>query len=136
MTQSNQSNRNNRNNWNGKNEENGQRQRTEEKEKNSKKVPMWYKIQNSKDTSKNSVEFKYELDGAMEKTKVNINGDGSDEEYLKMIKEFSNYLETFEMWEKKYAARIIYQNFLRCIFGATKDLWDQINTVEENEDRD
>jgi hypothetical protein len=37
------------------------------------------------------------LDGAMEKTKVNINGDGSDEEYLKMIKEFSNYLETFEM---------------------------------------
>jgi hypothetical protein len=76
------------------------------------------------------------LDGAMERTKVNIYEDGSDEEYLKMIKEFLNYLEKFEMWEKENAARILCQNFRRCISGATKDLWDQINTIEENKDRD
>ena len=95
---------------------------------------MMYQIQNSKDAS--SVEFKYEIDGIMERTKINIYEDGNDEEYLRMIKEFQNYLETFEIWENENAARIVYRNFRRCISGATKDLWDQIIASEENEERD
>ena len=53
-----------------------------------------------------------------------------------MTKEFQNYLETFEIWENENAARIVYRNFRRCISGATKDLWDQINTINEDEERD
>ena len=94
---------------------------------------MKYQIQKSKDDS--SVEFKYEIDGIMERTKINIYEDGNDEEYLKMIKEFQNYLETFEIWENENATRIVYHNFRRCISGATEDLWDQITASEENEER-
>jgi hypothetical protein len=53
-----------------------------------------------------------------------------------MTKEFQNYLETFEIWENENAARIVYRNFRRCISGATKDLWDQINTINEDEEID
>jgi hypothetical protein len=64
----NQSNRKKRKN---RNKRNGQRnQRNEDKEQSTKKVPMMYQIQKSKDAS--SVEFKYEIDGIMERTKINI----------------------------------------------------------------
>jgi CRISPR/Cas system CSM-associated protein Csm3 (group 7 of RAMP superfamily) len=82
------------------------------------------------------VEFKYEIDGIMERTKINIYEDRNDEEYLRMIMEFQNYLETFEIWENKNVAWIVYRNFRRCISGATKDLWDQIIASKENEERD
>jgi len=129
-----QNRKNNRNHHNSRNK-NGQRnQRNEEKEQSNKKVPMKYQIRSSKDTG--SVEFKYEIDGMTERTKINIYEDGNDEEYLKMTKEFQNYLETFEIWENENAARIVYRNFRRCISGATKHLWDQINIMNEDEDRD
>jgi hypothetical protein len=51
-------------------------------------------------------------------------------------KSISHCLETFEIWENENAARIIYCNFRRCISGAAKDLWDQINTISEDEERD
>jgi len=95
---------------------------------------MKYQVQKSKDAS--SVEFKYEIDGIMERTKINMYEDGNNEEYLRMIQEFQNYLETFEIWENENAARIVYRNFRRCISGATKDLWDQIIASKENEERD
>jgi hypothetical protein len=95
---------------------------------------MKYQVQKSKDAS--SVEFKYEIDGIMEGTKINIYEDGNDEEYLRMIKEFQNYLEMFEIWENENVAWIVYRNFRRCISGATKNLWDQIIASEENEERD
>jgi len=53
-----------------------------------------------------------------------------------MIKEFQHYLETFEVWDNANAARIVYQNFRRCLSGATKDLWDELNTIAEDEERD
>jgi hypothetical protein len=34
------------------------------------------------------------VDGSVEKTKINGYDDGNDEEYLKLIKEFQNYIET------------------------------------------
>jgi hypothetical protein len=49
---------------------------------------MYYQIRNSKDT--NSVELKYtDMDGSVDKTKLNVYEDGSDEEFLKLIKEFN-----------------------------------------------
>jgi hypothetical protein len=111
--QNNQNNRNNRrNNRNGRNRNHGQRNpRTEDKEQKDKKVPMQYQTRSSKETS--SVEFKYEIDGNTEKTKLNVYKDGNDEDFLKLIKEFQNYVETYEIWnqENANAANTVYRNF-------------------------
>jgi len=85
---------------------------------------MQYQIRKMKETKE--VEFKYEIDGVTERTKISIYEDGNDKEFLKMIKELQHYLETFEVWDNANAARIINQNFQRCLSGATKDLWDEI----------
>ena len=92
MSQSN-NNRNNqkygnsRNHQNGRNKRNGQSKQNEEKEQQKdKKFPMRYQVSSSKET--NSVELKNTVDGIVEKTKLSIYEDGSDEAYLKMIKEF------------------------------------------------
>jgi hypothetical protein len=137
MSQNNRNSRNHRNGRNGRNKRNGQRnQRNEDQEQNNKKVPMRYQPpRSSKDAG--SVEFKHEIDGMAEKTKINVYEDGTDEQYLKMIKEFQNYLQTFEIWENENAGRIVYRNFRRCISGATKDLWDEISASDQTavEDR-
>jgi hypothetical protein len=51
-----------------------------------------------------------------------------------MIKEFLNYVETYGIWDEDNAARTVYWNFRRCLAGAARDLWDQINVVEEEEE--
>jgi hypothetical protein len=133
--QNNHRNRNHQNNRCGTTKSNGQRnQQNETKDPKDKKVPMRYQIQKSKET--NSVEFKYNVDGSVEKTKMNFYEDGNDEEYLKLIKEFQNYIETYGIWDEENAARTIYRNFRRCLAGAARDLWDQINVLEEDEERD
>jgi hypothetical protein len=133
MNQNNQNNRNN-NNRNGKSRQNNQNRQAEEKESMDKKAPMQYQIRKTKETKE--VEFKCEIDGVMERTKINVYEDGNDEEYLNMIKDFQNYLETFEIWANANAARIVYRNFRRCLSGAAKDLWDDLNTIAEDEERD
>jgi hypothetical protein len=99
--QNNLNNQNNgRNNRNSRNRNHGQRNpRNEDKEQKDKKVPMRYQTQSSKETS--TVEFKYEIDGNTEKTKLNVYEDGNDEEFLKMIKEFQNYVETYGIWNEE-----------------------------------
>lgn len=137
MSQQQNNHRNNKNNRNrsNKNKHNGQRnQRANDKDQTDRKVPMRYQIRNSKETS--SVEFKCEIDGAVEKTKLNDYEDGNDEEYLKMIKEFQNYVETYNIWDDDNASSMVYQNFRRCLAGSARDLWDQINVIEGNEVRD
>ena len=98
--QSNHRNRNNQNNRHGKNKPNGQRnQRNENKDPRDKKVPMRYQVRKTKETS--SVEFKYNVDGSVEKTKMNVYEDGNDEEYLKLIKDFKTTLILTEFGTKK-----------------------------------
>jgi hypothetical protein len=109
--QNNHCNCNHRNNRRGKTKSNGQRnQQNKTKDPKDKKVPMRCQIKKSKET--NSVEFKYNVDGSVEKTKMNVYEDGKDEEYLKLIKEFQNYIETYGIWDEENAARTIYRNFL------------------------
>jgi len=67
---------------------------------------MRYQIQNSKEV--NSVECKYTMDGTVEKTKLSINEDGNDEAFLKMIKEFQNYVVTYSIWDEENTARTVY----------------------------
>jgi hypothetical protein len=75
----NQNNRDNRNNRNNRNKHHGQRNPcTEDKEQKDMKVPIWYQTRSSKETS--TVEFKYEIDGNTEKTKLNVYEDSNDEE--------------------------------------------------------
>jgi len=133
MTQNNKNNSNNRNNRN-RNKKNGRKQRTEEKEQKDKKVPMKYQVSNSKEA--NSVELKNTVYGIVEKTKLSIYEDGSDEAYLKMIKEFKNYVSTYNIWDEENAARTVYSNFRRCLAGAARDLWDQINEAVDEDNRD
>jgi hypothetical protein len=131
-----QPNHRNKKNRNNKNKQNGQRNRSNNKEQwTDKKVPMRYRIRNSKDA--NSVELKYtDMDGSVDKTKLNVYEDGSDEEFLKLIKEFNNYVDTYDIWDDEHAAHTIYKNFRHCLAGAARDLWDQINVVEEDQARD
>jgi hypothetical protein len=68
--------------------------------------------------------------------KLSIYEDGSDEAYLKMIKEFKNYVSTYNIWDEENAARTVYRNFRRCLAGAARDLWDQINEAVDEDNRD
>lgn len=86
---------------------------------------MKYHVPNSKEA--NSVENT--VDGIVEKTTLSIYEDGSDEMYLKMIKEFQNYTETYDIWDQ--ATPHCVPNFRRCLAGAARDLWDQINVLED-----
>jgi hypothetical protein len=99
--------RKNQNNRNNRNRKHGQKnQNASKKEQKDKKNHMHYQIQNSKET--NSVELKYTgMDGAVDKTKLNIYKDGTDEEFLKLIKEFQNYVETYEIWNNEHATHTI-----------------------------
>jgi hypothetical protein len=138
MSQNNQrNNRNGRNNRRNRNNQNGrQNQRSNEKEQQQdKKVPMKYQIRKAKEAS--TVELKYTgIDNTVDKTRFNIFEDGNDEEYLKLIKEFQNHVNTYEIWNDEHAAYIVYKNFRRCLAGATRDLWDQILENAEEDQRD
>jgi hypothetical protein len=123
-------NRNQNNKRNKNNKKQGRRQSTKEKEQKDKKVP------NSKEV--NAVELKYTgIDGSVDKTKLNIFEDGNDKEFLKLVKEFQNYIDTYEIWNDEHTAYIVYKNFRRCLSGAARDLWDQTNVLENaDEERD
>jgi hypothetical protein len=51
-----------------------------------------------------------------------------------MIKEFLNCVDTYELWEDENAARTVYRNFRQCLTGAARDLWDQINVLEDEDE--
>jgi len=93
---------------------------------------MRYQIQNLKET--NSVEFKFTVDGTVEKTKLSVYEDGRNKAFLKEMKEFLNYVETYGIWDEENAARTVFQNFRRCLAGAARDLWDRINVIEEDDE--
>ncbi len=50
---------------------------------------MWYEIWNSKETR--TIELKYtDVDRSVDKTKFHVYEDSSDEEFVKLVKEFTN----------------------------------------------
>jgi hypothetical protein len=113
--------------------QNGQKnQRTDYKEQKDKKVPMCYQIQKLKET--NTVELKYtDIDRLVDKTKLHIYENGMDEELLKLVKEFQNYINTYKIWGDRNTTHTIYH---RCLAGAAQDRWDLINVFNESKVRD
>jgi hypothetical protein len=106
-----QHNCNNRNQRSRKCKPNGQnKQRNEKKDPKDKKVSMRYQARNSKETC--SVEFKYTIDGTVEKTSMNMYEDSNDEEFLKLIKEFQNYVSTYSIWEEENAVVLSIEIFV------------------------
>jgi hypothetical protein len=75
-----------------------------------------------------------DIDGSVDKTKLCIYENGSDEEFLKLIKEFKNYVETYNIWNAPNASHSIYKNFCRCLAGAASDQWDLINILNDKEE--
>jgi hypothetical protein len=60
--------------------------------------------------------------------------DGTDEKNLKLVKDFKNMTKTSELWEQDNGAKTIYCSFHRCLSGATRDHWDQIHIINEEEE--
>jgi len=54
------------------------------------------------------VEFKFTVDGTVEKTKLSVYEDGSDEVYFKMMKRFSNYVKSYGIWDEENTACAVY----------------------------
>jgi hypothetical protein len=59
-----------------------------------------------------------------------------DKQLLKPLKEFWNMVETYELWEKQNGAQLIYQSFWQCLGGSARDIWDQVNVIDNEEERD
>jgi hypothetical protein len=68
--------------------------------------------------------------------KLTVFEDGSDKQFLKLIKEFKNLIFTYDLWNKPDGSELLYRYFRRCIAGSARDLWDQVNKIEEDEERD
>jgi hypothetical protein len=98
---------------------------------------MRYQIRKSKET--NTVELKRtDLDGAVDKTKLNIYEDGTDEEFLKLVKEFQNYVSTYEIWNDEHASHTVYKALedalpeLQETFGIKLTCWKTKKAKETN----
>lgn len=64
----------------------------------------------------------------------NNSKDGSDEEFLKFIKEFSNHVNTYKIWGDEHAVHTLSKNFQRCLAGAAaRDLGNQIKVLEDKD---
>jgi hypothetical protein len=95
---------------------------------------MKYKVKQAKTLE--TIELKYEVDDASEKVKLPIFEDGTDEQFLKLVKEFSNMITTYELWNKPYGNLLVYRSFRRCLARYARDLWDQVNVIDDKEERD
>jgi hypothetical protein len=126
-------NQSNRTQKKGHHPKNSKQKDQKEKETN-KKVPMRYESKQMKTLE--TIELKLEINETVEKVKLVIFEDGNDEQFLKLIKEFRNMLETYELWNQENGVKATYRNFCRCLSGTARDLWDQINIIEEDEARD
>lgn len=101
----------------------------ENKEKKDKKVPLHYETKSTKVME--NIELKLEINKSFEKVKLPVFEDGTDEQFLKLVREFRNMIETYALWEQEtgVGVRIIYRSFRRCLSGAARDLWDQTNVI-------
>ncbi len=112
----NRSNRNQRRNQNGQ----ARNFKTKEDQANDKKVPMQYGTKSTKTSE--IIELKLDIDERSEKVKLPVFEDGSDEQFLKLVKEFKNMTDTYELWEQDNGARTVYRSFHHCL-GKKKKKW-------------
>jgi hypothetical protein len=107
-----------------------QKEQKNEIDKKDKKVPIKYETKAVK--ALETIDLKLQIDAMNEKVKLMVFEDGTDEQFLKLVKAFRNMIEAYELWEPENGVKIIYQSFHQCLSGATRDLWDQINILKDN----
>jgi hypothetical protein len=119
-----------RHNSNSKKNQNQQSKSFKNKEKeNDKKVPMKYETKRAK--ASETIELELDIDNKSDKVKLTMFEDGTDEQFLKLVKEFKNMTD-YELWEQDNGAKAIYR--LPSMGGAARDLWDQVNIIDEEEE--
>jgi hypothetical protein len=63
------------------------------------------------------------------KESLNVYEDRTQEEILKLVKEFQNLIDTYNLWHNgtvAESAAMIYADFRRCLRGNARDMWDII----------
>ncbi len=131
-------NENGKGNWNhqgqgnsGRNKEQHKNSKFKEQKDEDKNVPMKDEAKQTKVTT--SVLLKFEINGKEEKVQLTMFDEGPDKQFLKLIKEFRNLIETYDLWNGQEGAALVYRCFRRCITGSARDLWDRIREEEEEE---
>jgi hypothetical protein len=79
--------------------------------------------------------LKLDIDNKSGKVKLMMFEDGTHKQLWKLVKEFKNIAETYELWAQDNDTRNIYSSFRRCLGGAARDMWDQINIIDDEEER-
>ena len=135
MNRDNRNNNNRRRNNNShrqgnkqRSKQNSNRNKLQERRDDNKAVPIKYEPRKTKDPP--TVELKYNMNTRVCKESLIVFEDGSPEECLKLVKEFKNVIETYNLWSgvAAEAAAIVYSDFRRCLKGHARDAWDDIVT--------
>jgi NAD-dependent SIR2 family protein deacetylase len=96
----------------------------ENKEEN-KHFPLKYKMRKVKDPP--TAELKYTVNGKTIKENMVVYEDGTPEEILKLVKEFQNLIETYDLWciggTVAQSAVIIYADFCHCLIENARETW-------------
>jgi hypothetical protein len=116
-----------------RNKEQRKNSKFKEQRDQDKNVPMKYEMKQTKMTT--PVVLKFEINGKEEKVQLTVFEEGPDKQFLKLIKEFKNLIDTYDLWNAQEGAALIYRYFRRCITVSARDLWDRISE-EEGEERD
>ncbi len=103
-------------------------QKAKEVKNENKLVPLKYETWKEKDPP--TVELKYTLNNRIIKESMIIYEDRTQEEILKLVKEFQNLIEAYNLWHTNgtvaQSAAVIYADFQRCLKGNTREIWDVI----------
>jgi hypothetical protein len=132
MSENGKGNRNHQGRGNSRrNKEQRKNLKFQEQKDEDKNVPMKYESKQSKMTT--SVLLKFKINGKEEKVQLTMFDEGPDKQFLKLVKEFKNLIETYDLWNGQEGAALVYRYFRRCITGSARDLWDRICEEEEEE---
>jgi hypothetical protein len=134
MSQENNNNRNKNHNGRGgggrQRNRNNQKdhQKSKENKEDNRHVPLKYETRKSKDPP--TVELKYTVDNRTIKENMVVFEDGTPEEMLKLVREFQNLVDTYDLWHiaptVARSAVIVYSDFRRCLRGNAREIWDVI----------
>jgi hypothetical protein len=103
-------------------------QKTKENKEENKHVPLKYETRKVKDPP--TVELKYTVNNRTVKENMVVYKDRTPEEILKLVKEFQNLINTYNIWRiggtVAQSAVITYSDFHCCLKGNARKIWDVI----------
>jgi hypothetical protein len=103
-------------------------QKSKENKEDNRRVPLKYETRKGKDPP--TVELKYMVDNRTIKENMVVFEDGTPEEMLKLVREFQNLVDTYNLWHVAptvtRSAVIVYSNFCWCLKGNAREILDVI----------